>query len=86
MTDADLVARKAQLIAQCDLDRMRLTHALLVTRRSLNPFSAGGMRSLAVRAFAVGLPMFVAAKRGGLLRFAALALKAIRAVRGFLRR
>ena len=66
----DLAARKAQLIAQSELDRMRLSHALLTTRRSLSPaalLSSGGagMRSFAGEALAFGLPLF-ARRSGGL--------------------
>ena len=78
--DNDVAARKAQLIAQCDLDRMRLTHALLVTRHSVS------VRSLAGRAFGFALPLFVRARHSGFLRFASIALTVIRALRGFLRR
>jgi hypothetical protein len=85
----DLAGRKAQLIAQSDLDRMRLSHALLTTRRSLSPaalLSSGGagMRSFAGEALAFGLPLF--ARRSGALRIAAFALAAIRTLRRFMRR
>lgn len=83
----DLAVRKAHLIAQCDLDRMRLAHALLVTRRSLNPFAGGRVtRSLAARALGLALPLFQGARRYGIVRFVAFGVAIFRAVRGFLRR
>jgi hypothetical protein len=83
----DLATRKAELIAQCDLDRMRLEHALLVTRQSMSPFGSGGLaRTMAGKAFGFALPLFARTRRSGVLRFAALALSVIRAVRGYLRR
>lgn len=83
----DLAVRKAQLIAQCDLDRMRVAHALLVARRSLNPFAGGRVtRSLAGRALGLALPLFQSARRHGIVRVAAFGVAIVRAVRGFLRR
>jgi len=83
----DLATRKAELIAQCGVDRMRLAHALLVTRQSMSLFGSGGLaRSLAGKAFGFALPLFARTRHSGALRFAALALSVIRGVRGFLRR
>jgi hypothetical protein len=83
----DTAERKAELIARCDLDRMRMAHALLVARQSMSPFGRGGLgRSLAGKALGFALPLFAHARQSGVLRFASLALAVIRALRGLLRR
>lgn len=86
MTPAERDGRKAFLVAQSDLDRMRLSHALLSARRAASPMaliggSGAGMRSLATQALAFALPLL--ARRSRILRFAAFALAAVRTVRGF---
>jgi hypothetical protein len=87
MSHPDLAARKAELVARCDLDRIRLAHALLVARQSASPFGAGGLaRTFAGRALGFALPLVARARHSGWLRVAALALSVVRAVRSFLRR
>ena len=89
MTPADRDGRKAFLVAQSDLDRIRLAHALLTARRASSPIallgaSASGMGSLASQGLAFALPLL--ARRSRLLRVAAFALAAVRTLRGFARR
>lgn len=82
-------ARKAQLIAQCDLDRMRMTHALLVARESTSPLALVRGASLAALGGPVlgfALPLLTRGRGRGLLRAAAFAVAAARAVARLLRR
>jgi ABC-type cobalamin transport system ATPase subunit len=88
MNAQDLATRRAQLIAQSELDRVRLAHALLQTRQSMNPMSAlrgAPLASFAVPAVAFAVPLLLGARRVGLLRLASFALTAIRTLRGFRR-
>lgn len=87
MTVDELAARKAQLIAQSDLERMRIAHAVLTARQAMSPsawLGGGAMRSFAGQAIGFALPLF--ARRSGLLRAAAFALAAVRMLRRVLHR
>lgn len=84
MTPHELADRKAQLVAQADLDRMRLAHALLGTRQAFSPFAGWGgasATSLAGRALGMVLPLFAAARQHGMLRYLSIALTVARAAR-----
>jgi hypothetical protein len=96
-TPLELAERKARLIAQSELDRMRLTHAVLGVRQSISPalgflgflgVGGGGVpiwRSLAFKALAFAVPLFGATRTRGLLRVVAVSLGVVRALRRFVK-
>lgn len=88
MSPRALAERKAQLVAQADLDRMRLSAAVLGARRAASPAAllGGGsvVRAFGGQALAFALPLL--ARRSPLLRYAAFAVAAARAVRRLLAR
>jgi hypothetical protein len=87
-TPDELAARKDRLIAQCELDRMRVEHAVLGVREAASPFL--GFRamshSMAGRAIAIALPLFAAVRQHGLLRVGSLVFGLVRTLRRFFRR
>ncbi|GIK87447.1 MAG: hypothetical protein BroJett026_29280 [Betaproteobacteria bacterium] len=86
----NLAARKEQLIAQSELDRMRVEHAVLGVRESFSPalrFGGGSpLRLIAGGAVALALPLLAAGRRSGLLRVASIALGVVRTLRRLFRR
>jgi len=95
MNPTELAERKARLVAQSDIDRMRLAHAVLGVRQSVSPALAlfglgapgGGSvwRSLAFKALGFAVPLLGATRSRGILRVIAVSLGVVRALRGFMR-
>jgi hypothetical protein len=87
-TADELAARKDRLIAQCELDRMRVEHAVLGVREAASPFLGwrAATHTFAGRALGFALPLFVAVRRHGLLRVASLAFGVFRTLKRFFRR
>jgi len=91
-TPQDLAARKEHLIAQSDLDRVRLAHAVLGVRSAVSPFRmlgfAGGspLRSIAGTLIGFAVPALGVTRARGILRVAAFAVAIVRIMRRFVRR
>jgi len=91
-TPQDLAARKEHLIAQSDLDRVRLAHAVLGVRSAVSPFRmlgfVGGspLRSIAGTLLGYAIPALGVTRARGLLRVAAIAVAVVRMMRRFVRR
>lgn len=91
-TPEDLAARKEHLIAQSDIDRVRLAHAVLGVRSAVSPLRmlgfAGGapLRSIAGTLIGFAIPALGATRARGLLRVAAFAVAIVRMMRHFVRR
>ena len=91
-TAQDLAARREQLIAQSELDRVRLAHAMLGVRSAASPLRmlgfAGGspLRSIAGTLIGFAIPALGASRARGLLRVAAFAVAIVRIMRRFVRR
>jgi hypothetical protein len=93
-TPQDLAARKEHLIAQSDLDRVRLAHAMLGVRSAVSPlrmlgFGGGGgspLRSIAGTLIGLAVPALGASRARGILRVAAFAVAIVRIIRRFVRR
>ena len=91
-TPQDLAARKEHLIAQSDIDRVRLAHAVLGVRSAVSPFRllgfAGGspLRSIAGTLIGFAIPALGATRARGLLRVAAFAVAIVRMMQRFVRR
>jgi Na+-transporting NADH:ubiquinone oxidoreductase subunit NqrB len=91
-TPQDLAARKEHLIAQSDIDRVRLAHAVLGVRSAVSPLRmlgfAGGapLRSIAGTLIGFAIPALGATRARGLLRVAAFAVAIVRMMRRFVRR
>jgi len=91
-TPQDLAARKEHLIAQSDIDRVRLAHAVLGVRSAVSPFRllgfAGGspLRSIAGTLIGYAIPALGASRARGILRVAAFAVAIVRIMRRFVRR
>jgi len=91
-TPQDLAARKEHLIAQSDIDRVRLAHAVLGVRSAVSPFRllgfAGGspLRSIAGTLIGLAVPALGASRARGILRVAAFAVAIVRVMRRFVRR
>lgn len=91
-TPQDLAARKEHLIAQSDIDRVRLAHAVLGVRSAVSPFRmlgfAGGspLRSIAGTLIGFAVPALGATRARGILRVAAFAVAIVRIMRRFVRR
>ena len=91
-TPQDLAARKEHLIAQSDIDRVRLAHAALGVRSAVSPLRmlgfAGGapLRSIAGTLIGFAIPALGATRARGLLRVAAFAVVIVRMMRRFVRR
>ena len=91
-TAQDLAARREQLIAQSELDRVRLAHAMLGVRSAASPLRmlgfAGGspLRSIAGTLIGFAVPALGASRARGILRVAAFAVAIVRIMRRFVRR
>jgi len=91
-TPEDLAARKEHLIAQSDLDRVRLAHAVLGVRSAVSPLRmlgfAGGspLRSVAGTLIGFAIPALGVTRARGILRVAAFAVAIVRIMRRFVRR
>ncbi|MCK7495393.1 MAG: hypothetical protein MZW92_33175 [Comamonadaceae bacterium] len=91
-TAQDLAARREHLIAQSDLDRVRLAHAMLGVRSAASPLRmlgfAGGspLRSIAGTLIGLAVPALGASRARGILRVAAFAVAIVRVMRRFVRR
>jgi hypothetical protein len=91
-TPQDLAARKEHLIAQSDLDRVRLAHSVLGVRSAMSPFrmlgfaSGSPLRSIAGTLIGFAIPALGATRARGLLRVAAVAVAIVRMMRRFVRR
>jgi Na+-transporting NADH:ubiquinone oxidoreductase subunit NqrB len=91
-TARDLAERREQLIAQSDLDRVRLAHAVLGVRSAASPMRmlgfAGGspLRSIAGTLIGFAVPALGASRARGILRVAAFAIAIVRVMRRFVRR
>jgi hypothetical protein len=91
-TPQDLAARKEHLIAQSDIDRVRLAHAVLGVRSAVSPFRllgfAGGspLRSIAGTLLGYAVPALGVTRARGILRVAAFAVAIVRIMRRFVRR
>lgn len=91
-TPQDLAARKEHLLAQSDLDRVRLAHAVLEVRSAASPlrmlgFTGGSpLRSVAGSLIGFAIPALGATRARGLLRVAAFAVAIVRMMRRFVRR
>ena len=91
-TPQDLAARKDHLIAQSDIDRVRLAHAVLGVRSAASPLRmlgfAGGapLRSIAGTLIGFAIPALGATRARGLLRVAAFAVAIVRMMQRFVRR
>jgi hypothetical protein len=91
-TPQDLAARKEHLIAQSDIDRVRLAHAVLGVRSAVSPFRmlgfAGGspLRSIAGTLIGFAIPALGVTRARGLLRVAAFSVAIVRMMRRFVRR
>ena len=91
-TPQDLAARKEHLIAQSDIDRVRLAHAVLGVRSAVSPFRllgfAGGspLRSIAGTLLGYAIPAVGVTRARGILRVAAFAVAIVRIMRRFVRR
>jgi hypothetical protein len=91
-TPQDLAARKEHLIAQSDIDRVRLAHAVLGVRSAVSPFRllgfAGGspLRSIAGTLLGYAIPALGVTRARGILRVAAFAVAIVRIMRRFVRR
>jgi len=91
-TPQDLAARKEHLIAQSDIDRVRLAHAVLGVRSAVSPFRllgfAGGspLRSIAGTLIGFAIPALGVTRARGILRVAAFAVAIVRIMRRFVRR
>jgi hypothetical protein len=91
-TPQDLAARKEHLIAQSDIDRVRLAHAVLGVRSAVSPFRmlgfAGGspLRSIAGTLIGFAVPALGVTRARGILRVAAFAVAIVRIMRRFVRR
>ena len=91
-TAQDLAARREHLIAQSELDRVRLAHAMLGVRSAASPLRmlgfAGGspLRSIAGTLIGFAVPALGASRARGLLRVAAFAVAIVRIMRRFVRR
>ena len=91
-TAQDLAARREQLIAQSELDRVRLAHAMLGVRSAASPLRmlgfAGGspLRSIAGTLIGFAIPALGASRARGILRVAAFAVAIVRVMRRFVRR
>ena len=91
-TSQDLAARKEHLIAQSELDRVRLAHAVLGVRSAVSPFrmlgfvGASPLRSIAGTLIGVAIPALGATRARGILRVAAFAVAIVRMMRRFVRR
>jgi hypothetical protein len=91
-TPQDLAARKEHLIAQSDIDRVRLAHAVLGVRSAVSPLRmlgfAGGapLRTIAGTLIGFAIPALGATRARGLLRVAAFAVAIVRMMRHFVRR
>jgi Na+-transporting NADH:ubiquinone oxidoreductase subunit NqrB len=91
-TAQDLAARREQLIAQSELDRVRLAHAMLGVRSAASPLRmlgfAGGspLRSIAGTLIGFAIPALGASRARGILRVAAFAVAIVRIMRRFVRR
>ena len=91
-TPQDLAARKEHLIAQSDIDRVRLAHAVLGVRSAVSPFRmlgfAGGspLRSIAGALLGYAIPALGVTRARGILRVAAFAVAIVRIMRRFVRR
>ena len=91
-TPQDLAARKEHLIAQSDIDRVRLAHAVLEVRSAVSPLRmlgfAGGspLRSVAGTLIGSAIPARGVTRARGLLRVAAFSVAIVRMMRRFVRR
>ena len=91
-TAQDLAARREHLIAQSELDRVRLAHAMLGVRSAASPLRmlgfAGGspLRSIAGTLIGLAVPALGASRARGILRVAAFAVAIVRVMRRFVRR
>ena len=91
-TPQDLAARKEHLIAQSDIDRVRLAHAVLGVRSAVSPFRllgfTGGspLRSIAGTLLGYAIPALGVTRARGILRVAAFAVAIVRIMRRFVRR
>jgi len=91
-TAQDLAARREQLIAQSELDRVRLAHAMLGVRSAASPLRmlgfAGGspLRSIAGTLIGFAVPALGASRARGILRVAAFAVAIVRIMRRFVHR
>jgi Na+-transporting NADH:ubiquinone oxidoreductase subunit NqrB len=91
-TAQDLAARREHLIAQSELDRVRLAHAMLGVRSAASPLRmlgfAGGspLRSIAGTLIGLAVPALGASRARGILRVAAFAVAIVRIMRRFVRR
>jgi len=91
-TPQDLAARKEHLIAQSDIDRVRLAHAVLGVRSAVS--RSGCWDSLAARRCApspetllgYAIPALGVTRARGILRVAAFAVAIVRIMRRFVRR
>jgi hypothetical protein len=88
----DLAARTEHRVAQSDLDRVRLAHAVLGVRSAVSPFRmlgfAGGspLRSIAGTLLGFAIPALGVTRARGILRVAAFAVAIVRIMRRFVRR
>lgn len=88
----ELAAQKEQLIARSELDRVRLTHAMLGVRSAMSPMRALGflggspLRSIAGGLLSYALPAFGMSRARGIIRVAAMAVAVVRVLRRFMRR
>ena len=91
-TAQDLAARREQLIAQSELDRVRLAHAMLGVRSAASPLRmlgfVGGspLRSIAGTLIGFAVPALGASRARGILRVAAFAVAIVRIMRRFVHR
>lgn len=92
-TPDDLAARKEHLIAQSELDRVRLAHAMIGARSAVSPLRilgfAGGsspVRSIAGTLIGLAVPALGMSRARGILRVAAFAVAIVRLMRRFVRR
>ena len=91
-TPQDLAARKEHLIAQSDLDRVRLAHAVLGVRSAASPMRMLGflggspVRSIAGTLIGFAIPALGVTRARGILRVAAFAVAIVRIMRRFVRR
>jgi hypothetical protein len=99
-TPQDLAARKEHLIAQSDVDRVRLAHAVLGVRSAASPLRMLGflgssplgflggapLRSIAGTLIGFAIPALGATRARGLLRVAAFAVAIVRMMRRFVHR
>ena len=86
---ADLLERRARLVAAADLERMRLALAWRDAKRAIAPRPDPGrrahLRPYVVRAFGYALPLLGFRRMGRVLRFAGAALAVWRATRAWRR-